>query len=51
MSWPIVCRIATGAGRGALTMHPSGALTRKGAREPALLGTSGDTMHRIPNTL
>ena len=47
----MVWRMATGAGNGALTMQPSGALTTKGASEPALFGMSGPTRHRIPNTL
>ena len=51
MNCPMVWRMATGAGNGALTMQPSGALTTKGASEPALFGMSGPTTQRIPNTL
>ena len=42
---PITWRSATGASRGALTMDPSGAVTAKGARLPALFGTSGAIAH------
>ena len=51
MSCPMVWRIATGAGKGALTMEPSGAVTTNGARDPALFGMVGPTTHRMPNTL
>ncbi len=48
--WPIMWRIATGAGSWALTMQPAGATTRIGSSEPALFGISGPTMQRMPNT-
>ena len=50
-NWPMMWRCATGTGRAALTMQPSGARTSNGASEPALLGTSGAKMQRRPKTL
>ena len=43
--WPMTWRSATGAGGRAFTIVPSGAVTVKGASDPALLGTSGATAH------
>jgi hypothetical protein len=47
---PTTWRAVTGLGRCGWTMLPSGARTSKGSSEPALLGTSGATMHFRPNT-
>ena len=49
--WPTVWRAATAHGRLTLRMQPSGALTVSGAREPALLGTSGATTHLMPKAV
>ena len=50
-SWPTMWRMTTGAGLGAFTIAPAGAVTRKGASAPALLGMSGARMHFRPNTV
>ncbi len=45
---PIRWRLATGAGRTALSSEPSGAVIVTGRNDPALLGTCGATTHLTP---
>ena len=45
---PMRCRLATGAGRTALSREPSGAGIVTGRNDPALFGTSGATTHFTP---
>ena len=47
--WPMTWRAVTAQGRGAFRMHPSGAVTRTVASEPALFGIVAPTMQRTPN--
>ena len=46
--WPTTWRAATGAGRVALRMDPSGAVMRSGRNAPSLFGTSGLTITFTP---